>query len=101
MHGLSIILCSASFTFANARVDSCQARIRKCIHSRCRISESTNCIAKRIAPSDVHTLSQLLSVWFSALYSVAMGQKDSICFSLFSCIFFRLFVITIDVFSMQ
>ena len=74
MHGLSM-RCSASFMFANARVDSCQARTRKCIHSiMCRIGVSTNCIVKRIATSDVHTLSQLHSVWYSALYSTAMGQ---------------------------
>ena len=74
MHGLST-RCSAGFMFANARVDSCQARTRKCIHSiMCRNNESTNCIVQRIASSDVHTLSPLHSVWFGALYCIAMGK---------------------------
>ena len=72
MHGLST-RCSAGFMFANATVDSCQTRTRKCIHS-IMCNESTNCIVQRIATSDVHTLSQLPSVWFGAVYSIAMGQ---------------------------
>ena len=37
MHSLSM-RCSTSFMFANARVDSCQARIVECTHSiMCRI----------------------------------------------------------------
>ena len=40
----------------------------------CRINESTNRIVKRIATNDVHTLSQLHSVWFSVLYYIAMSK---------------------------
>ena len=65
----------------------------------CRINESANCIIKRTATSDVHTTSELHSVWIRALYSIVMSQWDSVIIFQFIIIF--LFVITTDVFSLK
>ena len=42
---------------------------------------------KRIATSDVYTRSQLHSVWFSALYYIAIGQYASVYSVVFSFFF--------------
>ena len=72
MHRLSM-RCSASLMFANARVDSCEARIRKCIYSIMeRIRTSTNYVITRVATSDVYVASTLYTAWNRALYTTAL-----------------------------
>ena len=62
--------CSASFMFANAVVDNCTTRVRKCIFSLLgRLTTSTNVIVQSALNSDVYTTSTLQQRWIKALYT--------------------------------
>ena len=73
MHRLPM-RCSASLMFANVRViDSCEARIRKCIYSIMeRSSTSTNYVITRVATSGVYLASTLYTAWNRVLYITAL-----------------------------
>ena len=59
LHGLPM-RCSASGMFAESNVDSCQAQIRRSIHSlRNRLDVSLNILARSVVNSDVHVTSSL------------------------------------------
>ena len=62
--------CSVSFMFANAVVDNCTTRVRKCILSLLgRVTTSTNVIVQSALNSDVYTTSALQQRWIKALYT--------------------------------
>ena len=62
--------CSGSFMFANAVVDNCTTRVRKCIFSLLgRLTTSTNVIVQSALNSDVYTTSTLQQRWIKALYT--------------------------------
>ena len=61
---------SASFMFANAVIDNCTMRVRKCIVSLLgRLTTSTNVIVQSALNSDVDTTSALQQRWIKALYT--------------------------------
>ena len=72
LHGLPM-RCSASGMFAESNVDSCQAQIRRSIHSlRNRLDVSLNVIARSVVNSDVHITSSLHHTWIRTLYTILL-----------------------------
>ena len=68
-----IMRCSASGMFAESNVDSCQAQIRRSIHSlRNRLDVSLNVIARSVVNSDVHITSSLHHTWIRTLYTILL-----------------------------
>ena len=72
--------CSASGMFAEANVDSCQAQIRRSIHSlRNRLDVSLNVIALSVVSSDVHVTSSLHhNMWIRTLYILRCNFESAL-----------------------
>ena len=63
--------CSASYMFAEAGVDNCTTRRRKCIYNlMCRIDSSSNGIVHDIAMCDIHLTSALSNNWRNAVHLI-------------------------------